>query len=182
MGVGSIISLVALRMRFPHYFALFFVPLLVYLAGEIALAWRPMSRRGIPAVALAAMLVAGLAGGIARMAWPTDVMTMREAAQWLAENARPGDVVVTEEPIEKLVAFPSCWIEEAEKCDDTYSWVVTYESLTQQLSLDPAARRFLGEETEPCVVFEGFKETVTVYAHTRGDQNSQVMRSCPSSS
>jgi 4-amino-4-deoxy-L-arabinose transferase-like glycosyltransferase len=176
LAIGSTITILLISIRFPHYSILVLVPMLMYVAGEAGVAWerRPHLRRALTA-GLAALMVLTLAGGIGRMAWPSDSNTMLDASHWLDKHARPGDAVVTEEPIGMLVNFQHCRVAWAEKCNANWEWIITYTSATQELSKNTALQRMLSESKD-CITFTGFKEHVTVYA--RNWKPTSKLRSC----
>jgi hypothetical protein len=87
-----------------------------------------------------------------------------QVATYVTANVPASDTVLADEPVGVMIPQPYCKLESAGTCPNV-KWIVTYTSLTQKLptqASDPQLYVLL-HGAERVVVFEGFKETITVY-------------------
>lgn len=161
LSVATMAALTLLQLRFPHYFIMVFIPTTLYLAQELALLDLSRVWRKVLAGSLVVLTVANLVGTTIRMAWAPD-NAVQYTAQWVQDNARPGDVFIGEESIGNLINMDWCKSITAE-CAQRGTLVETYKSYTQNLPENPRFAALVDEAT-PCVSFKGFRETITVYA------------------
>jgi 4-amino-4-deoxy-L-arabinose transferase-like glycosyltransferase len=173
-AASALIFFALLQLRFPHYFILVLLPLLVYLTAEIRMLVLRYQARGAhraqrwPSTARLVLVAAGLAivilNGIAfhqRFIAPSQDDALRETAAWVAANVPADATVITEESIGVMIDQPYCNTWRGDTCQDA-SYVITYTSHTQQLSTDNNLPRVIASGFE---VFRttGYKEQLTVY-------------------
>lgn len=163
-GVGSAAFLAVLALKFPHYLIMVWVPMLCYFAALLDRHGQP---RRLLAGALAALLVLNLTGLSIRL-FSKDDSALRDAASYLRARLSPEDTLIADEPVGALSMRSSCRGRNIAECGRDWDWIVTYTSLTQVLPDSTEFREQLATATR-CASFNGYKETVTVYAREAAD-------------
>lgn len=162
--MGCLFALLALKLRFPHYFMMVFWPAGMYLAVETYLAYkRQQLFRGPIVFLVTAATVLNLFGATARMQWDPD-NAIAESVAWMNQNYRVGDVLVGDESIGNQIDFRYCTgLQGDSTCFKDADWVETYTSHTQKLT---PRKSFvdLVYRSQRCASWRGFREQITVYA------------------
>jgi len=170
--IAGIVVFIAVQIKFPNYFIYLMIPLFVYLGmriRDVASGWLAGGARHprllrIGLIALLAFAVAADLGAFYLRIVDQNDNALLQVATYVTANVPASDTVLADEPVGVMIPQPYCKLESAGTCPNV-KWIVTYTSLTQKLptqASDPQLYVLL-HGAERVVVFEGFKETITVY-------------------
>jgi 4-amino-4-deoxy-L-arabinose transferase-like glycosyltransferase len=160
--VAGLIFFSVLQIRFPQYFMLVLIPLYGYVGIETML-W--LSRRGraattVVAVVVTAVLAADVATYVQRIA-NRDDNALEAVAAYANEQIPASDVVMTEQPIGVLIRQPYCETWKAPRCLPRSKWLIYYR--TKLFDPENAYGVHVLAGARRVAVFDGFKETISVY-------------------
>jgi 4-amino-4-deoxy-L-arabinose transferase-like glycosyltransferase len=160
--VGGIIFFSVLQIRFPQYFMLVLIPLYGFVGIE-TMRW--LSRRGrtattVAAVVVTAILAADVVTYVQRIA-SRDDNALEAVAAYANERIPASDVVMTEQPIGVLIRQPYCETWKAPRCLPRAKWLIYYR--TTLFDPEEAYGVRVLDGARRVAVFDGFKETISVY-------------------
>jgi hypothetical protein len=182
-ALAGLISFGSINLKFPHYFELMLIPLYAFVVADVAamLRRRELSRRGeqmsqrrprrrrahrdllklVVGVATVVVVVLGLGAFAWRIVGHHD-NALKSVAEYAAADIPRTDVVITEEPIGTMIPQPYVKMYHANEVAGLARYIITYQSITEQIPNYPAFMELLRHAT-PVKVFEGFKEKLTVW-------------------
>jgi len=163
-SAAGLVVLGASAIRYQQYFALVLIPLYCLLWTEVCRYVRAHPRTA-PAAAAAGLVVlaASLSTFYVRVL-ARDDNALAEVQQYAQSRIPSNSVVITEEEIGDEIPQPWCAVARAGICGRTAAYAITYQSYLQP-AVPPGDRAFQTMMTDatPIAVFEGFKETITVW-------------------
>lgn len=166
-ALAAAIAFGALKLKMAHYFMMIEIPLLLYLASEVAAAMerrRERGRRGgvrLVVVACGLIVCANLVTFDLRFA-SRDDNALGATASYMEREAPPHALVTTEESVGSIVPQPYCKFTKVGECYWWTRYLIVYRSATQAPPDKPMLNHLL-RYAVPLARFDGFKERITVY-------------------
>jgi hypothetical protein len=165
-AAAAALTFAASGLKMAHYFMMIEVPLFMFLFSELAAL--PRRTRRVTTFALVALVVVLAANFVAydlRIATRDD-NALAQVRDYTARNLPPDALILTEETVGAIVPQPYCKFHRVGLCASRADYVIVYTSLTQAPPDDPRLARLIAA-SRPLRSFQGFKETITVYATPR---------------
>jgi 4-amino-4-deoxy-L-arabinose transferase-like glycosyltransferase len=162
--LAAFICFGSINLKFPHYYIMVLIPLYLFLCSEIV---RLNRKYKMSLLVISVLVVVLAANGITYVQRFVDHHdnALLATAQYM-DRMPSSSIVLADETVGDIIKQPYCPLWQTPTCGQHASYIITYQSYTQQLPNVPELKRLIATSTL-LVRFKGFKETITVYQINR---------------
>ena len=164
-ALAALLFFGVIKLKFPQYYIMIFLPVYCYLAAQLVTFFRnnpALWRKRLAALA-GVILCLNLTTFVIRFGLHDD-NAIGDVAAFASESLPPDSLVLADEPIGTIIPQTYLrterWVLGMDKVHPDY--IITYTTQTQQLPPDPDLLNLIAESRQIYKVV-GFKETITVY-------------------